>query len=80
MQKCGWIRARVSGLLTSDLGRVLGIGWMAQVCMMFASCDSWAMSRHFIVVFPSIELWVVMKPQRGWLPPLNTASTIAHTR
>jgi hypothetical protein len=80
MQKCGWIGARVSGSLTSDLGRVLGIGGVAQACMMFASCDSWVMSHHFITVFPSIELWVVMKSQRSWLPPLNTANTTAHTR
>ena len=80
MEKRGWIGAKVRGSLTSDLGWVLGIGRVSQVSMMFASCESWAMSHHFITVFSSIEPWVMMKSQYGWLPPLNTANAIAHTR
>ena len=80
MQKCCWIGARASGSLTSDMGRVLGIGWMEQAWMMFSSSDSWANSHLFITGLPFFALWILVKHQCGWLLAKNVASTTAHTR
>ncbi len=48
----------------TDLGRALGIIWMSQIWIMFASSDSWTLGSMFATGLPWFVLWITVKVQR----------------
>ena len=64
MALLGWICSRLDRLLLdikSDITKSIGIVWLANVWMSFASSDIWILQNSFISGLPFIGLWIVSK-------------------
>lgn len=64
----------------TDLGRALGIVWMANVWMMFASSDVYIMGNLFIYAMPFLALWLAAKVSNALPASQLAVSELARRR